>query len=218
LARNSVARTYTIDELMNADIDSDDEGYCGQASAKGIYPWRQSNYSNLFDKVSLKQSDSYPTALKSDHFVPMKPIEDKSAPPPQRILIVSPTANGIDHILDLLTPCAKKFKILRLGQSVWRNDLNKLFALNVPPKSDNSQQLMQEQIAKAQVVVTASFSLHSNALEKTLYQFDTVLIDDASMISEADIISSLRRDTKRAILFSNPEMSPGMFLINTAQA
>jgi hypothetical protein len=39
-AKQNVAKTYTIDELMNGDSDSDDEGYGGPTSSKNIYPWR----------------------------------------------------------------------------------------------------------------------------------------------------------------------------------
>jgi hypothetical protein len=66
--------------------------------------------------------------------------------------------------------------------------------------------------------VTATFSLHSNQLEKTVHSFDTVLVDDAGMISEPDIITSLSHDAKRAIFFVNSEMDFGMFLINQANA
>ena len=57
----------------------------------------------------------YPKSQISDNFVTLKPIEVKEVDPPSRLLIVSPTSNGVDHILDLLTPISKQFKITRLG-------------------------------------------------------------------------------------------------------
>ena len=77
---------------------------------------------------------------------------------------------------------------------------------------------MQAAIGAAQIVVSASFSLHSNALERSVHSFDTVLIDDAGMISEADVITSLRHGAERAILMSNPDLDTAMFLINQGQA
>ena len=76
------------------------------------------------------------------------------------------------------------------------------------------QAQVQTKIGKAHVIVTAAFSLHSNAIEKCPHQFDTVLVDDASMISESDVISSLRKEAKRLVLYFNSEMKTNMFLIN----
>jgi hypothetical protein len=45
-----------------------------------------------------------------------------------------------------------------------------------------------------------------------------VLVDDAGMVSEPDMITSLSHDAKRAIFFVNSEMDFGMFLINQANA
>lgn len=49
----------------------------------------------------------YIKAKVSDNFIQLKPVEIKEVPPPARILIVSPTANGVDQILDLLAPLSK---------------------------------------------------------------------------------------------------------------
>lgn len=38
------------------------------------------------------------------------------------------------------------------------------------------------------------------------------------MVTEADMITSLRHETKRAIIFVNSKMDYGMFLINQANA
>jgi len=59
----------------------------------------------------------YKKAVVSDKFISLRPIQVKEIAPPARILIVSPTSNGCDHILDLLTPMSKVNKIVRLGTS-----------------------------------------------------------------------------------------------------
>lgn len=66
--------------------------------------------------------------------------------------------------------------------------------------------------------MSATFSLHSNSLEKSLHEFDTVIIDDASMVSEADTITSLRHGCQRAILMGNPQVHQANFLINPTNA
>jgi len=43
-----------------------------------------------------------------------------------------------------------------------------------------------------------------------------VIIDDASMISEAETISSLKHGCQRAILLGNQMLIQSMFLINPA--
>ena len=65
----------------------------------------------------------------------MKPPQEKS-PPPQRILIVSPASNAIDLLLDKFSAIANKVKIIRVGISHSRPDLNSKYALEVPKKDD----------------------------------------------------------------------------------
>ena len=80
----------------------------------------------------------YQKSEVTDNFVELKKKVVKEIAPPFRILIVSPTSNGCDHILDLLTPISKNFKIVRLGQSISRSDLDKKFGININPKEENS--------------------------------------------------------------------------------
>ena len=67
-------------------------------------------------------------------------------------------------------------------------------------------------------MVSATFSLHSNSIERSLHEFDTVIIDDANMISEADTITSLRHGCLRAIMLGNPKFDQSLFLINPTNA
>ncbi len=119
--------------------------------------------------------------------------------------------------MDLLTPLAKHFKILRIGQSA-RADLEKKFGLKVNPKEEQAQIKIQKVLQEAQIVVCASFSLHSNSLEKSQILYDTVIIDDASMISEADTVSALKHGCLRAVLLGNQMLTQGLFLLNPSSA
>jgi len=65
--------------------------------------------------VSLKQTEDYPKACQSDRVIDMKENIVQEIKPPARILIVSPTSNGCDRILDLLMPFSKTLKIIRFG-------------------------------------------------------------------------------------------------------
>jgi len=47
-------------------------------------------------------------------------------------LIVSPSSNAIDNLLDRLEPLSKGIKIVRVGQSLQRADLNKKFSIEQP--------------------------------------------------------------------------------------
>ena len=64
------------------------------------------------------------------------------------------------------------------------------------------------------MVISATFSLHSHALEKSMLNFDTVIIDDASMVSETECLAALRHGALRAILIGNPVLEQSMFLLN----
>ena len=86
----------------------------------------------------MKQTQDYPKAIESDNFKVLAKKIVVNTEPPHKILIVSPTSNGCDFILDLLIPISKTQKIIRFGQSNAREDLNKLFTLNISRDADNS--------------------------------------------------------------------------------
>ncbi len=102
---------------------------------------------------------------------------------------------------------------MRLGSSL-RADIEKKFGINVNPKDDNAQVKVQAVLEKAKIVVSASFSLHSNSLERSNLIYDTVIIDDANMVSEADTITALKHGCQRAIFLGNQMLEQSMFLIN----
>lgn len=119
--KKHVIKTYTIQELLETEEDSDDEGY-GVSARVGNrqIPWQTTATQNTLLDASKNQSESYPVASKSDRVVEMVQLQEKKEPLPKRLLVVSPTANGVDLILDLLMQTAPNLRILRLGQSVWR--------------------------------------------------------------------------------------------------
>lgn len=49
----------------------------------------------------------YTRAQTTDNFIKLHKKPTKEIEPPRRILIVSPTSNGVDHLLDLLEPLSK---------------------------------------------------------------------------------------------------------------
>ena len=142
-------------------------------------------------------------------------LPEEEFAPPQRILIVSPSAHAIDLLLDKLTPVSKKVNILRIGTSHTRPDLNKKFALEIPKTKDNPEAAIkvQERIKSAQIVITGADSLKQHSLEKSPHIFDTVIIDDASLINEADCLAALRHGAVRMILFGNSAIDQSMFLL-----
>lgn len=128
-----VVKKYSIKELL-ANDSSDDEAYSGVTTAKTQFPWHTRKFLNRFDEVTMDTAYEYERQLPRL----LKQVAVVETPAPKRILIVSPTINGCDHILDLLTPLAKQFKISRIGQSA-RADLDKKFGLKVNPKEDQAQ-------------------------------------------------------------------------------
>ena len=75
-------------------------------------------------------------------------------------MIVTPSSHAVDLILDKLSPIADRVKIRRLGQSLTRKDLNTKYALDVPIRNDGTSfDKVQGQIEKAQILISATFSL-----------------------------------------------------------
>ena len=191
---------------------------------KNHFKWHQTAYVPVYDKNeniigSHKKEGKYPSALVSDQFVRLEPprrLQHKE--PPQRIMIVTPSSHAVDLILDKLSPIADRVKIRRLGQSLTRKDLNTKYALDVPIRNDGTSfDKVQGQIEKAQILISATFSLRQHILEKSPHQFDTVIFDDAGLINETDCLAALRHGANRAILIGNREIDQGMFLLNPPQ-
>lgn len=193
--------------------DSDDEGYTGQATRQDIFPWQRHGFTQIHDQVSLSASSEYVKAEKTDKHVKLRPVASKDVDPPRKILVVSPTSNGCDLILDLLSPLG--LKVRRLGTSSSRPDLDKKFAIDfIKSKDHEAQAKAQALLEQAEIVVAAAFSLHSSHLERSPFVYDTVVIDDASMVTEADTLTALKHGCQRAILIGNPDLTQSMFLIS----
>ena len=58
-------------------------------------------------------------------------------------------------------------------------------------------------IRKAQLVFSAVHSLTSLALEKTIAKFDTIIVDDANLVNEIDILQALKHSGVRLIMLGN---------------
>lgn len=67
----------------------------------------------------------------------LKPKQEEGlSDPPQRILIVCAQTHSVDLVLDKLAVIADKVPIVRLGQSMVREDLNKKYMLEATRKND----------------------------------------------------------------------------------
>ena len=64
-------------------------------------------------------------------------------------------------------------------------------------------------------MVTATSSLRQHALEKCPHKFDTLIVDDASLVTESDCLAAMRHGAIRLILLGNRLMEPQMFLLKT---
>ena len=64
-------------------------------------------------------------------------------------------------------------------------------------------------------MLTGTSSLRQHALEKCLHSFDTVIIDDANLVNEADCLSALRHGAIRLIILGNPAIDQSMFLLRS---
>ena len=135
-------------------------------------------------------------------------------------MIVSPTTHAIDLILDKFDSISDQVKILRIGHSLTRTDLNQKYALEVLKEKDDPQaaEKVQAKLEEAQVIITAVSSLRQNSLERSLHTFDTVIIDDASLVNEADCLAALRHGASRLIMLGNSILDQSMFLLRTQAA
>ena len=130
-------------------------------------------------------------------------------------MIVCSANHAVDLVLDKLAVIADKVPIVRLGQSMSRDDLNKKYAIETTKKNDAAAYTMvQARIEQAKILVTGAFSLRQHALEKSALLFDTVIFDDASLINETDCLSALSHGANRAIFLGNRALNQNMFLIN----
>lgn len=51
-------------------------------------------------------------------------------------------------------------------------------------------------------------------MDRTKEVFDTVIIDDAHLVNEADCLAALRHGAERAVLIGNPDFDQSFFLLN----
>ena len=96
---------------------------------------------------------NYEISTTTDRHVILKHKAQDQVDPPSKILIVSPSSNAIDNLLDRLEPLSKAIKIVRVGQSAQRADLNKKFAIEQPQQGSKpdpaAHQHVQDELDKA---------------------------------------------------------------------
>jgi hypothetical protein len=54
-------------------------------------------------------------------------------------LVVAPTEKAVDQVLDLFIKTKSPFKIIRLGKSNTRDDLNEKFQIKLSSKAENDK-------------------------------------------------------------------------------
>jgi hypothetical protein len=67
---------------------------------------------------------------------------------------------------------------------------------------------------QSQIIFVASFSLSSILLDKRLVKIDTVIVDDASLLNEIDVLQAMKNGGLRLLLLGNKDIEQGMFLLN----
>jgi energy-coupling factor transporter ATP-binding protein EcfA2 len=130
----SIAKVHTIEEILAMEKLEDES----EASSKVVFPWHQPGFLNVYDQndrlvksnKTTKSETEYERAKVSDKHVTLKHQAQDQADPPSRVLIVSPSSNAIDQLLDCLEPLSKQYSIVRVGQSLHRADLNKRYSID----------------------------------------------------------------------------------------
>lgn len=126
----------------------------------------------------------------------MKDIEKNEVPLPEKILVVSPISFTVDL---LLTKTAKvlgpNFKLLRLGHSLTNQDLNKKYSIDhlsgsvgLKERSEQVDQLRKNLVDNCHVLFISLQQLSSMIFDRSTAKFDTVILDDASLMSESDVL------------------------------
>lgn len=128
----------------------------------------------------------------------MKQAEKDQTPPPEKILFIAPNSGGVDKLLDIAESyeLSKFGRMIRIGHSVSREDLNKKFSLdslsgstNKAHIKDTTVDLLREDLIKsASIVFCSSHSLGTHILERQIVKFDTVIADDASLLNEVEVL------------------------------
>lgn len=129
--------------------DSDEEMYDNNTktreSAAAVtemqFPWYQQSYKPVFDcnegLLDFQKIQGYPIANKTDQHVTLRPRHEEGlSDPPQRILIVCAQTHSVDLVLDKLAVLGDKIPIVRLGNSMLREDLNTKYTLEATRKND----------------------------------------------------------------------------------
>jgi hypothetical protein len=229
--------TYTMDQIMNGDSSSDEDERNEEAMRMNHFPWLKKGYQNIYDDLICDETDTktanYPKASETDtliHLTGGDQHERDLSLAPEKILIVTCNQVGADVILEEFEQLSLPFKIVRMSHSINNEKINSKYALDKLAKIDFSKnkdrdaKTQQEEadkrakvLAAATVVVAPLTSLLTSNLNKSLLdkfvlnnpdeQFDTVIVDDANLVDEVELIqAALRFGCKRLLLFGNSRL------------
>lgn len=161
---------------------------------------------------------------------------------PSKFLIVTSSQNGADVLLDRMAEFEKSgVKIVRMSHSLNRWDLNKKYSLDKLAGIDvlskgvreTGPEAMQEEanrrakvLESADILIAPIVSLLSSSANKSILdkftqinpdcKFDTVLVDDANLVDEIELIQgALRFGCQRLLLFGTSNLSPQDFSLAT---
>eukprot|EP00347_Sterkiella_histriomuscorum_P019777 403340332 len=222
-------KTYTMKELLENE-SSEDEYYSDKDRSLTQFPWYQKGYKHIYDELDYSNQkgvgmgEMYPTSDQTDNKILLKPIEKDQTRPPEKIVIVSPNSLTVDNHLRMIEKLGldKQVNILRIGHSNHDDELNKKYSIEYlsgginkkTQKDEALDQVKEDLMRQAQIIFIAVHSLTQQLVEKTQSKHDTIIIDDASVIPEVDVLQTLKRGAVRLILLGNPKIQPNMFMLN----
>lgn len=134
-------------------------------------------------------------------------------------MVVSPNASTVDQLLTLAYKhLGDNARLLRIGSSITDQDLNKKCSIDFLSGSIKNKGLTDKAaleisderkiqlMGNCQILFISFQQLQSQILDKSGTRFDTVIIDDASMITELDILQVLKYGGLRLVMIGNSKM------------
>ncbi|CDW81163.1 UNKNOWN [Stylonychia lemnae] len=222
-------KTYSIQELLDNE-SSEDEYYSDKSKSQVSFPWFQKGYKHIYDELdytnqqSVAMKEQYPTSDFTDKKILLKAKEKDQTKPPERIVLLSPNSLTVDKHLSIIQQLGldKTMNIIRIGHSNHDESLNKKFSIEYlsganmkkTQKDEALDQVKEDLLRQSQVVLMAIHSLNQQMIERTITKQDTVIVDDASIINEMDILQALKRGAIRLILIGNHKLQSNMFQLN----
>lgn len=124
----------------------------------------------------------------------------------EHIVVAAFTNRAVDEICDALLSISQDFPFIRLGSKDTTQHANKtLYTLSL----GKSPEKLAEMIRECRVVVSTISSLASNDDLFVLKQFQTIIVDEASQITEPQLVGLLTR-FDRFILIGDEQQLPAV--------